>query len=145
MKRFSAICSISLILFGCRSISIVSESLNEQSKLGPWTNEYRNDVNLAGVSVSQYNEGAKPGSFDGKHPGEIMYFFWDGSVRQVDYHPDGSIQQDFWWPRKIDDHNVLWQRVDFTQGSDPMLAAHTNLQWALQSRYASQKPSIKQL
>jgi hypothetical protein len=93
--------------------------------IGPWENLYKGDPALAGIYLIQYPEGAVSfKDYEYKHPGLIEYFFWDGRVRQIGYRPDGSVNDDFWWPEKIKPGDGRWEQADFSYGSDPEFKRH---------------------
>jgi hypothetical protein len=92
-----------------------------------WENKHRNDPNLAGIEIAQLPEGAATESktaFLKGHPAMILYFFWDGKVRQTGFEADGRLVEDFFWPYKITDDNGYWKSVDFSFGSDPSFIKH---------------------
>ena len=96
-----------------------------QDYKGAWENPFRGDPNLAGVNVIQYGECPYENwTFDGKHPCNIWYFFWNGRVRQIQYLPDGKVWDDFYWPQRLKPGDPFWKGVDFAFGSDPQFKKH---------------------
>lgn len=80
-----------------------------------WINLHEGDPDLAGIAF--FNDG-EADAYLGKHPGGVMYVFWDGRVRQTGHKPDGTVEEDFW-------HRVAqWNRLDYSFGSDPNFERH---------------------
>jgi hypothetical protein len=92
--------------------------------IGPWTNIYEDDPELAGVEIHQQGENPyEQAARVGKHPEMILYYFWDGRIRQQNFDTDGSVYSDQWLPKlKIGDPS--WELVDFSSGSDPSFSHH---------------------
>jgi len=111
----------------------ISEEQVRAGKVGPWSNIYKGDAMLAGVSVQQFPDGDDGFSYEernGKHPCMILYGFWDDRFRQLEYSPSGDVTSDFWF--KIEDSTAwIWNDVDFTQGNDPNFNKHQDprLRW----------------
>ena len=135
LSRFAVVIVISSSLSGCVSPKVginlepkvaITEEQVKAGKDGPWTNIYRGDSHLAGVSIQQFPDGDDGFSFeerDGKHPCMILYGFWDDRFRQLHYTPSGKVTSDFWF--KIEDSTAwIWNNVDFTKGSDPAFKKH---------------------
>ncbi|MBB5030860.1 hypothetical protein [Prosthecobacter vanneervenii] len=97
--------------------------------VGHWENPFRDNPDLAGVAVQQFGECSyDQHHWEGRHPHEIYFFFWDGRVRQCGYEPDGTLLEDFWWPEdmRLKPHDPRWKKVDFSHGSDPMFKRHAD-------------------
>ncbi len=45
----------------------------------------------------------------------IIYVFEDGRANQIDYDPDGTVNQDFWYNLAADDY--LWKTIEPIPGS----------------------------
>ena len=120
--------------------------------IGQWTNLYKGDPQLAGIELSQrLREGPAMRDdtvYDGRHPAEVAYHFWDGRIRWILYEPDGRKQSEQWM-RHADISSFLqrsdpdgyarlsrirdeetgryissWGSVDFSLGSDPQFQRH---------------------
>ncbi len=107
---------LALLFLGCES---VKQSTVPEYSIRPvypgWVNLHENDQELAGISF--FNDGETQ-SHEGKHPGGVIYVFWDGRVRQTVHKPDGTKVEDFW-------HRVAhWNRLDYSFGSDPNFERH---------------------
>lgn len=66
--------------------------------------------------------------YKGKHPAMILFYYWDGRVRQLGYDPDGTVHENFWWPDslRLKPGDAAWSNVDFTCGSDPAFQQHAD-------------------
>ena len=66
--------------------------------------------------------------YEGKHPAMVIFYFWDGRVRQLGYEPDGTVYDNFWWPApdRLKPGDAAWWMVDFTHGSDPTFQHHAD-------------------
>jgi hypothetical protein len=125
---------IALLLAGCASERLTQSPNNPKlpkrpppDTRGPWTNLYAGDQRLAALAVIQYPENPyESWSYAGKHPCNIWYAFWDGRVRQIQYRPDGTVLNDFWWPARLRlmPGNSVWQTFDFSYGSDRSFSRH---------------------
>jgi hypothetical protein len=118
---FSLIGSALLAFAGCST----PQPVPAKGDAGPWTNIYKGNPNLAGVSVEQYPEGH--GSVDayiGQHPASIWFVFWDGDVREYLYSPDGKVINKSTLYDVFKPGSDLWQNVDFSYGSDPAFIKH---------------------
>jgi len=128
MTRSILAMTVSLALLGCTQDSRHSSGLpriRRDQTIGHWDNPYRGNARLAGVDVAQFGECPHEHRFyEGKHPCEVSFFFWDGRVRSVCYSPDGTIVLDEWWSIKAGD--ILWDFVDFSHGSDPKFLHHAD-------------------
>ena len=92
-----------------------------------WTNLHQGDPNLAGIAVIQYPEcPEEKARYRGRHPCNVWYAFWDGTVRQTQFLPNGIKLDDFMWPEslKLRPGAAMWQKFDFTYGSDPRFQRH---------------------
>ena len=141
MKGVLAMSAVLLTLLGCASPmpmagmtdQEVAEAAGEVVQ-GPWTNIYRDDPNLAGVTVQQLPDGDDGFSLEernGKHPCMILYAFWNDRYRQMTYTPGGELMDAFWF--EVDESNCwVWLGVDFAHGSDPTFDRHQDprVRWA---------------
>ncbi|RYZ87277.1 MAG: hypothetical protein EOP04_12050 [Proteobacteria bacterium] len=113
--------------FGCRlhrspenSIPIREQKINLL---------HRGDPNLAGVIIYQNDPVNMDGAMPRKstdHPFVIMYYFWDGRVRDVAYDKEGEVVRDIWRTRFTPITKREWSRVNFSLGSDPMFQRHAD-------------------
>ena len=111
--------ALALVISGC----VTSAASGSRQK---WTNLHLNDPNLAGIADIQYPESPEAPRYRGRHPCNIWYAFWDGSVRQTQFLPDGTKFDDFMWPEslKLRPGAAMWRAFDFTYGSDPTFQRH---------------------
>lgn len=108
-----------------------------------WENKHLNDPNLAGIEIMQLPEGAameSKAAFVTGHPAMILYFFWDGKVRQTSFEADGRRTEDFFWPFKAE-NGTNWNSVDFSLGSDPFFLKHSDPR---KKKNGSSKPQANQ-
>ncbi len=93
-----------------------------------WTNLHHEDPNLAGIAVIQYPENPEAPRYRGRHPCNVWYAFWDGSVRQTQFLPDGTKFDDFMWPdnQRLRPGEGMWWEFDFSYGSDPAFQQHAD-------------------
>lgn len=129
---FSAVCFVSLAACIHRSETTARlpklQPIHDFS-VGPWENPFRGNPDLAGVNVQQFGECPYDQHlWEGRHPCEIYFYYWDGRVRQRGYEPDGTLREDFWWPAdmRLKPHDSGWNQVDFSHGSDPTFKRHAD-------------------
>ena len=130
--RHALACVASAVLSGCGQSPAphVTQPIQEPYKAtkapGAWKNIYQGDPKLAGVIVQQFpdgDDGFTSEERDGAHPCMILFGFWDDRFRQVSYSPSGAIRHDFWFTIDPTTRDI-WNRVDFSKGSDPGFAGH---------------------
>jgi hypothetical protein len=120
---------------------------------GKWRNEYKNNFRLAGVEIitNQWDGPSETLSHDGKHPAEVFYHFWNGTILWISYTPEGKQTSNQWvWLDhrrsleqclektgeerckaltllalfELGDNVNSWSCVDFSFGSDPGFLRH---------------------
>jgi hypothetical protein len=132
VKRTILATCLALCVVGCanrqnRSASLPLRRPVRSHAIGRWDNPYRGDPKLAGVRVYQLGECPyEQWRYEGKHPAGIWFYFWDGRVRQIGYEPNGSVDNDFWWPTRLKPGDSYWLDVDFSHGSDPAFQHHAD-------------------
>lgn len=119
------IIAVAILVF--LSLASATCSSDSSPSLVKWFNLHENDAALAGVEVCQYPEGSAYDSktrYMGKHPAMVIYYFWDGRVRQTSFEPNGALREDFFWPRQLRLGPDTWRNVNFNLGSDPFFKSH---------------------
>ncbi len=87
-------------------------ALRDES-VGRWVNRHPHDAGLLGVQVRQFPDspvGAR--CYEGRHPARVCYVFKDGRVNQINYEPDGNVQEggDIWY--RLAPGDPLWTSLD---------------------------------
>lgn len=112
-----------ILIMLCFTFTACSSSTNAPVVKDPvWKNLHEGDPLLAGVEMSQCPEGAmgeRAEAYIKGHPAMVLYYFWDGRVRQTGYEPNGEVIEDFYWNMPVGKRNAAWGHVDFSRGSDP--------------------------
>ena len=110
----------------------------EERTIMPYENKYRGDPDLAGIECYQHplvdNTVEDYSVYDGKHPGAVVYHFWDGRILSLYYSPDGRVMHKNWFKHESDpaklkakrEYAFSWEMVDFSKGSDPHFEHHTD-------------------
>ncbi len=125
MKLFALL--ISLLLLGCASQPFAQGRGAPAPSFGAWINPYTGDTRLAAVAIAR--GAADPfdrwGFAHARITG-LSFAFWDGRVRQVQFRADGTVWDDFWWPRQawMKPGSAAWAGFDFMYGSDPTFVRH---------------------
>jgi hypothetical protein len=105
----------------------------------PWANhptirnEFARDPLLAGVEVNQFTGNGVPGydysyslaAYNEKHPAEVIYYFWDGRLVDINYSPGGRVIRTQTTP-SIPTGSPQLDFIDFAYGSDPNFIRHTD-------------------
>ena len=137
---FTAFCFLTLVACANHSRTSTAPTPSRPIRdvtIGHWDNPFHRDPKLAGVVVQQFGECPyNQHLWEGKHPCEIYYYFWDGRVRQCGYEPDGTVREDFWWPNRLTPGDDRWSDVDFSHGSDPSFQHHADPRKKPKSRNA---------
>jgi hypothetical protein len=116
------------IFAGCGNGALSSRSIAPHASHSSWKNIYRNDARLAGIEVRQYsskNTGtASLDDYNGKHPAETNYYFWDGYLEQYLFSPSGSVISKEMSKAPVPAGSKELDFIDFSYGSDPTFAHH---------------------
>ncbi len=127
MRRLLLLAALLALLPGCAApqpkVAPLKDEGIRDTSVGRWENPFRHSANLAGVITQQFPDGGDFKPYEGKHPCMILFVFWDGRIRQINYEPDGSSHDAQWW-HLGPENQFYWDQVDFTHGSDPLFRNH---------------------
>lgn len=80
-----------------RGVKVVN--VNE-GEVGYWKNLYENDKSVERVLVQQLPEGIGDQSeYDEGHPASVIYYFKNGTIRQMIFSPEGDVISDVFWSK----------------------------------------------
>ena len=118
-----------LLLTGCSFTGKDSNTVPPNGWTSSWKNIYKGNPLLAGVEVNQFSGDWAPGlkslsDYDGKHPAQIIYYFWNGRLERLNYLPNGRM-----FHKEVSKSPILagspdLDFIDFSYGSDPHFLKH---------------------
>lgn len=119
--------AILFVALGLSSCVNLKKTNPAHSKKAHWKNIYHRDPLLAGVAVRQYSDDIQVKSlqdYSGKHPAEVIYYFWDGRMKRFIYSPEGAIIYKEELGTRITAGSEKLDFIDFSHGSDPNFSQH---------------------
>jgi len=130
VKRRPAFLLAAILLTGCSFTGKDSKTVPPHGGTSSWKNIYKGNPLLAGVGVNQYFGEWAPelksmSDYDGKHPAQIIYYFWNGSLERLNYLPNGRMFHKEVSKSPISAGSPDLDFIDFSYGSDPQFKKHS--------------------